>query len=88
MDVNKTWALSHVVTLQHLSIRVGFALQAGVEIRPHRPRTLNLDFRKVFFKTGASLNRGTLLSDVTLAPWVVFAGIARRLQASSGAGAS
>ncbi len=77
--MNKTWALSHVVTLQHPSIRVGVALRAGVEIRPHRPRTLSLDVRRVFFETDASLSGGTLLSDVTLAPWVVFAGIARRL---------
>lgn len=57
---------------------VGGALQAGVDIGLKGPWSLNLDAKKVFFSTDASINGGALKSDVTLDPWVVSAGVARR----------
>lgn len=56
----------------------GTALQAGVDIALKGPWSLNLDAKKVFFDTDASINNGVLKSDVTLDPWVLSAGIARR----------
>lgn len=56
----------------------GGALQAGVDIALKDAWSLNLDAKKVFFDTDAKINGGALKSDVTLDPWVVSAGLARR----------
>ena len=56
----------------------GGALQAGVDIALQGPWSLNLDAKKVFFDTEASINGGALKSDVTLDPWVISVGVARR----------
>lgn len=56
----------------------GGALQAGVDIALKGPWSLNLDAKKVFFDTEASINGGALKSDVTLDPWVISMGVARR----------
>ncbi len=56
----------------------GTALQAGVDVALKGPWSLNLDAKKVWFETDASINNGALKSEVTLDPWVVSAGISRR----------
>jgi outer membrane protein len=56
----------------------GGALQAGVDIALKDAWSLNIDAKKVFFETDASINKGALKSDVTLDPWVVSVGVARR----------
>lgn len=56
----------------------GTALQAGVDVALKGPWSLNVDAKKVFFETDASINGGALKSEVTLDPWVVSAGISRR----------
>ena len=56
----------------------GLALQAGVDIALQGRWQANLDVKKVFFETDASINGGTLKSEVTLDPWVVSAGLGYR----------
>ena len=52
----------------------GYALQAGVDVALNGPWSANLDVKKVFFETDASVNGGALKSKVKLDPWVVSAG--------------
>lgn len=53
----------------------GYALQAGVDVALSGKFSANVDVKKVFFETDASINNGALKSTVTLDPWVVSAGI-------------
>lgn len=53
----------------------GYALQTGVDVAVGGPWSANLDVKKVFFDTKASINGGTLKSKVNLDPWVVSAGV-------------
>lgn len=57
---------------------IGWALQAGADVALSGPWSLNLDAKKVFFKTDADINNGALKSDVQLDPWVLSAGVSRR----------
>lgn len=57
---------------------VGWALQAGADYAIQGPWTLNVDVKKVFYSTDASINGGTLRSDVTIDPWVISVGFGRR----------
>ena len=57
---------------------LGYALQTGADVAVSGPWTLNLDVKKVWFNTDASINAGTLKSDVNLDPWVVSVGIGRK----------
>lgn len=52
----------------------GYALQAGVDVAVTGPWSANLDVKKVFFETDASVNGGALKTKVKLDPWVVSAG--------------
>lgn len=56
----------------------GYALQAGADVALTGPWTLNLDVKKVWFDTEATINGGTLKSDVGLDPWVVSVGVGRK----------
>lgn len=56
----------------------GYALQAGADVAVTGPWTLNLDVKKVWFDTGATINGGALTSDVNLDPWVVSLGFGRK----------
>ncbi|OYX36507.1 MAG: hypothetical protein B7Y99_01305 [Caulobacterales bacterium 32-69-10] len=56
----------------------GTALQAGVDVALQGKWSLNLDAKKVFFKTDASINGGALVSKVHLDPWVLSAGVGYR----------
>ena len=56
----------------------GVALQAGADINLSGPWTLNLDAKKVWFDTDASINGGTLKTNVSLDPWVVSLGVGRK----------
>jgi len=56
----------------------GYALQAGVDIAVKGPWSINVDAKKVFFSTDASINGGALKSDVQLDPWVVSVGFGRK----------
>ena len=53
----------------------GWALQGGVDVAVKGAWSANLDVKKVFFKTDASVNNGALKSSVKLDPWVVSAGV-------------
>lgn len=57
---------------------LGYALQAGADVAISGPWTANFDVKKVWFNTDASINAGTLQSDVNLDPWVVSVGIGRK----------
>lgn len=57
---------------------LGYALQAGADVAISGPWSLNLDAKKVWFSTDASINAGSLKSDVNLDPWVVSVGISRK----------
>lgn len=56
----------------------GYALQAGADIAVTGPWTLNVDVKKVWFDTEATVNGGALTSDVALDPWVVSVGFGRK----------
>ena len=56
----------------------GYALQAGADVALTGPWTLNLDVKKVWFETEATINGGALTSDVNLDPWVVSVGFGRK----------
>jgi len=56
----------------------GYSLQAGADIALQGPWSLNVDVKKVFFDTTASINNGTLRSDVTIDPMVVSVGLGRK----------
>lgn len=53
----------------------GFALQAGTDFALKDRWSVNLDVKKVFFSTRATINGGALTSKVKLDPWVVSAGL-------------
>ena len=56
----------------------GFSLQAGADIAVQGPWSVNLDVKKVFFETTATVNSGALKADVPLDPWVVSIGLGRK----------
>lgn len=60
----------------------GWALQAGVDVLSTGPWSLNVDVKKIFLKTEATVNlnpsTGLRVDDVKLDPWVVGAGIGYR----------
>jgi outer membrane protein len=56
----------------------GYALQAGADIAVTGPWTLNVDVKKVWFDTEATINGGALTSDVNLDPLVVSVGFGRK----------
>lgn len=56
----------------------GTALQAGTNVQLKGNWVLNLDYKKVFYKTDASINGGALKSKVTLNPSVASIGIGYR----------
>ena len=53
----------------------GPALQAGADYAVTRRVNLNLDVKKIFFRTDANINNGALKSHVQLDPWVISAGV-------------
>jgi len=56
----------------------GYALQAGADVALTGPWTLNIDVKKVWFDTEATVNGGALTSDVNLDPLVVSVGFGRK----------
>lgn len=56
----------------------GYALQAGADVAITGPWSVNLDVKKVWFNTDATINGGALTSDVDLDPWVVSVGLSRK----------
>jgi outer membrane protein len=62
----------------HLPNGVGEALQAGTDIAVTDKVNVNLDVKKIFFRTNASINAGALKSHVQLDPWVFSAGVGYR----------
>lgn len=56
----------------------GTALQAGVDVALKGHWALNLDVKKVFYKTDATINGGALTSKVKLDPTVASIGLAYR----------
>lgn len=56
----------------------GTALQAGADIALKGPWALNIDVKKVFYKTDATINGGALKSKVKLDPAVVSVGLGYR----------
>jgi len=56
----------------------GYALQVGADIGVQGPWSLNVDVKKIWFDTDATINDGALRSDVALDPWVVSLGFARK----------
>jgi len=56
----------------------GYALQAGADVALTGPWTLNVDVKKVWFDTEATVNGGALTRDVALDPWVVSVGFGRK----------
>jgi len=57
---------------------IGGALQAGADYAIAGPWSANIDVKKVFFSTDASINGGALKSKVDLDPWVISLGVSRK----------
>ncbi len=57
----------------------GFALQAGADIKINDDWFINVDVKKVFLKTDASINLGAIEAKVKLNPWIFGFGFGRRL---------
>jgi outer membrane protein len=62
----------------HLKDGFGWAVQGGWDYAVRGPWLVNLDVKKVFFKTNATINAGALTSHIAMDPWVLSAGIGRR----------
>ncbi len=64
----------------HVAVKngVGAALQAGFHYSVSGPWLANVDVKKVFFSTDASINSEALKSNVNLDPWVFSVGLGRR----------
>ncbi len=60
----------------NLKLKDGFgaALQAGVDIAASGPWSVNVDVKKIFFKTDAKDAKNGLKASVNLDPWVLSAG--------------
>lgn len=56
----------------------GYALQAGADYKLDQHWMLNLDVKKIFLNTNASVNGGAVTADVDLDPWVFGAGVGYR----------
>lgn len=56
----------------------GYALQAGADYKLDDHWMLNLDVKKIFLNTDASVNGGLVTADVDLDPWVVGVGVGYR----------
>lgn len=57
---------------------IGYALQAGVDIPIEGPWAFNIDVKKIWLNTDASINSGGVTADVDLDPWLVGIGVAYR----------
>ena len=55
--------------------RAGFALQAGMDICVKGNFGINLDVKKIFLRTSASVNHGAVKANVRLDPWIVGLGV-------------
>lgn len=58
----------------------GFALNAGVDIPVNDTWFVNADIKKLFLETDVRVNAGglTVISDVTIDPWIIGVGVGRR----------
>lgn len=59
----------------------GWALQAGLDFQTSTPFSVNLDVKKIFLKTEATVNQGATalrVNDIKLNPWVFGAGVGYR----------
>lgn len=54
---------------------VGYVLQAGADVAVSERWLLNVDVKKVWFETDASINGGALVSNVAIDPWVISIGL-------------
>jgi outer membrane protein len=66
------------VTSVGYSDKVAPALQAGVDFMLDDHLLLNLDVKKIWIKTTASLNGGAIEADTKINPWIFGAGIGYR----------
>tara|TARA_R110002096_G_C14661942_1_gene728503 strand:+ start:31652 stop:32281 length:630 start_codon:yes stop_codon:yes gene_type:complete len=62
----------------NLSDSFGFSLQAGVDFELSEDLFFNVDVKKLFLKTDASINSGTITADVKINPWIIGAGIGKK----------
>jgi outer membrane protein len=53
----------------------GLSLEAGADIDISQHASINLDLKKIFFSTDATINGGSLTSHVNLDPWVPSVGV-------------
>lgn len=56
----------------------GIALQAGVDIAINDHWMFNIDLKKVWLKTDASINGGTIEADIDVDPWILGTGFGYR----------
>ena len=68
-------AAGGIISDINLSDSFGYSLQAGVDIEVSENMFFNIDVKKLFLKTDASINGGTITADVKIDPWIIGAGI-------------
>lgn len=56
----------------------GYALQAGADYKLDEHWMLNVDVKKLFLNTDASVNGGAVTADVDLDPWILGMGVGYR----------
>lgn len=67
-----------IVTRLRAKDSFGWALQAGADYRISGPFMLNVDVKKLFLDTRASINGGAITADVDIDPWIFGIGIGYR----------
>lgn len=68
-------AAGGIISDINLSGSFGYSLQAGVDIEINENMFFNVDVKKLFLSTDASINGGTITADVKIDPWIIGAGI-------------
>ncbi|MCP5381217.1 MAG: OmpW family protein [Kordiimonadaceae bacterium] len=71
-------AAGGAITSFNLNDSFGFSLQAGADFEIAEDTFLNVDVKKLFLSTDASINGGAVTAHVKIDPWIIGAGIGKK----------
>ncbi|HPF46704.1 MAG: OmpW family protein [Alphaproteobacteria bacterium] len=71
-------AAGGAITGFNLKDSFGFSLQAGADFEIAEDTFINLDVKKLFLRTDASINGGAVTAKVKIDPWIIGAGIGKK----------
>lgn len=71
-------AAGGIITDFNLKNSFGYTLQAGVDFDVGRDMFLNVDVKKLFLSTEASINGDAITADVKIDPWIIGVGVGRK----------